>query len=168
MLPDASVAPLALSPLRLPDVSRQLAFEDRVVAVEGAPVSSAAEVHDVVSRVPEGTPLRYTVRREGAPDRDLTLATTTFTGSDYAELFLPFLLGGLVGLALGLMPVLARPDLTAARLFFLGSLGLAVNFAFLAPDAYIVHHLPRWGFVFLGLAVAAFLHLALVMPVVRA
>src|SRR5262249_38580469 len=124
MLPDASVAPLALAPLRRPDVSRQLAFEDRIVAVDGEPVSGAAQVNEAVARVGEGTPVRYTVRREGVPDRDVTLATTTFTGADYAELFLPLLLGGLVGLALGLVPVLARPDLTAARLFFLGSVGL--------------------------------------------
>src|SRR5262245_12326530 len=67
MLPDASVAPLALAPLRLPDVARELVFQDRIVAVNGAPVSSAAQVNEAVSRVPEGTPLRYTVRREGVP-----------------------------------------------------------------------------------------------------
>ena len=82
MMPDASVAPLALSPLRLPEVSRQLVFADRVVAVDGAPVTGAAQVQEVVARVGEGTPLRYTVRREGTPDREVTLATSTFTGGD--------------------------------------------------------------------------------------
>ena len=57
--------------------------------------------------------------------------------------------------------------LTRKRLLFLGNVGLAVNFAFLASDAYIVHHLPRWGFLFVGLAIASFLHLALVTPEVR-
>jgi len=168
MLPDGSVAPLALSPLRLPEASRQVLFNDRVVAVDGAAVDGAAGVQAVVERVGAGVPLRYTVRRPGTGDRDAVITTTTFTTGDYAELFLPLLLGGFVGIALGLPPVLARPDLAAARLFFLGNVGLAVNFAFLASDAYIVHHLPRWGFLFLGLAIASFLHLALVTPEVRA
>jgi hypothetical protein len=47
-------------------------------------------------------------------------AATIFTAGDCAELFLPLLLGGLVGIALGLVPVLARADLTTTRLFFLG------------------------------------------------
>ena len=67
------------------------------------------------------------------------MPTTIFTAGDYAELSLPLLLGGLVGIALGLVPVLARPELTTTRLFFLGQLGLAVNFGFLASDAYLVH-----------------------------
>ncbi len=167
MLPDGAVAPLALSPLRVPETSRDLIFEDRVVAVDGRPASGAAGVQAVVDRVPAGTRLTYTVQRAGSPDRDVTIPTTTFTGSDFGELFLPLLLGGLVGLALGLVPVLARPDLIAVRLFFLGNLGLAVNYAFLASDAYIVHQLPRVGFVFSGLATAAFLHLALLTPEVR-
>jgi len=167
MLPDGSVAPLALSPLRLADDARPLRFDDRVVAVDGVPVASAAEVRAAVERAEPGTRLRYTVRRVGAGDLDVTIPTTTFTAGDYVELFLPLLLGGLVGIALGLVPVLARPDLTTTRLFFLGQLGLAVNFGFLASDAYLVHHLPRWGFLATGLAIGSFLHLAMIMPEVR-
>src|SRR5262249_37139829 len=77
------------------------------------------------------------------------------------------LLGGLVGIALGLFPVLARPDLLTTRLFFLGQLGLAVNFGFLASDAYLVHHLPRWGFLGAGLLIGTMLNLAFIMPEVR-
>ena len=62
MLPDGSVAPLALSPLRLADDARPLRFNDRVVAVDGVPVASAAEVRAAVERAAPGTRLRYTVR----------------------------------------------------------------------------------------------------------
>jgi hypothetical protein len=65
MLPDGSVAPLALSPLRLPEAARQVLFNDRVVAVDGAAVDGAAGVQAVVERVGAGVPLRYTVRRPG-------------------------------------------------------------------------------------------------------
>ncbi len=168
MLRDGSVAPLALSPLRLPEVARQLQFEDRVVAVDGTAVEGAAAVRTVVERVAPGTPLRYTVHRRGTGEFDAVIPTTVFTGADYAQLFLPLLLGGLAGLAVGLLPVLVRPASTPARLFFLANLGLSVNFAFLAPEAFLAHQLPRFGFVFAGLAVGAFLHLALVTPEVRA
>ena len=44
MLPDGSVAPLALSPLGLVDDARPLHLDDRIVAVDGVPVASAADV----------------------------------------------------------------------------------------------------------------------------
>ncbi len=168
MLPDGSVAPLTLSPLRLPEVARPLQFDDRVIAVDGAAVDGAAGVRAAVERAGPGAPLRYTVRRRGAGEFEAVIPTTVFSASDYAELFLPLLLGGLLGIAVGLLPVLIRPDSTPARLFFLGQIAVAVNFAFLASDAYLVHQLPRWGFVFTALAVGTLLHLALVMPEVRA
>jgi len=112
MLPDGSVAPLALSPVRIGAERRGLAFEDRVVAVDGAPVDGALGVRVVVERVGPEVPLRYTVRRGGA-SLDVVVPTTTFTAADWSELFLPLLLGGLaLGIGLGLLPVLARPDLT--------------------------------------------------------
>ena len=151
MHPDGSVAPLGLSPLRLAATTRQLRFEDRIVAVDGVAVDGATGVRAAVEGVGQGTPLRYTVRRAGLGDLEFVIPTTVFTAGDYVELFLPLLLGGLVGIALGLFPVLARPDLLTTRLFFLGQLGLAVNFGFLAFDAYLVHHLPRWGFLGAGL-----------------
>jgi transcriptional regulator with GAF, ATPase, and Fis domain len=169
MLPDGSVAPLALSPLRIGAESRGLAFDDRIVAVDGMPVDGAAAVRAVVERVGPEVPLRYTVRRGTGTSLDVVVPTTTFTVADWSELFLPPLLGGLaLGITLGLLPVLARPDLTTTRLFFLANIGLAVNFGFLASDAYVVHHLPRWGFAFTGLALGTLLHLALLMPQARA
>ena len=169
MLPDGSVAPLALSPLRIGAEGRGLAFDDRIVAVDGAPVDGAAGVRAVVDRVGPDVPLRYTVRRGNDASLDVVVPTTTFTAADWSELFLPPLAGGLaLGLTLGLLPVLARPDLITTRLFFLVNLGIAVNFGFLASDAYVVHHLPRWGFVFAGLAIGCLLHLALLMPQARA
>ena len=167
MHPDGSVAPLALSPLRLADTTHQLRFEDRIIAVDGVPVDGAKGVRAAVDRAAPGTPLRYTVRRAGQGELEFVVPTTVFTASDFVELFLPLLLGGLGGIAIGLLPVLARPDLTTTRLFFLGQLGLAVNFGFLASDAYLVHHLPRWGFLATGLAIGTLLHLAMIMPEVR-
>lgn len=122
MLPDGSVAPLALSPDRVRSQAGALRFEDRLVAVDGVPVDGAAGVHAAVERAGPGAPLRYTVER-GGQRIDATIVTTTFTAGDYTELFLPLLLGGFLGLALGLLPVLVRPDSTPARLFFLGNLG---------------------------------------------
>ena len=169
MLPDGSVAPLALSPVRIGAKGRGLAFDDRIVAVDGTPVDGAAAVRAVVERVGPEVPLRYTVQRGSGASHDVVVPTTTFTAADWSELFLPLLIGGLaLGLTLGLLPVLARPDLTTTRLFFLANIGIAVNFGFLASDAYVVHHLPRWGFAFTGLAIGTLLHLALLMPQARA
>jgi transcriptional regulator with GAF, ATPase, and Fis domain len=169
MLPDGSVAPLALSPVRIGAEGRGLAFDDRIVAVDGVPVADAADVRAVVERAGPDVPLRYTVRRGSEGSLDVVVPTTTFTAADWSELFLPPLAGGLaLGLTLGLLPLLARPDLVTTRLFFLANLGIAVNFGFLASDAYVVHHLPRWGFIFTGLAIGSLLHLALLMPQARA
>src|SRR5262249_33239482 len=167
MHPDCAVAPLGLSPLRLGATTRQLRFEDRIVAVDGVAVDGAKGARAVVEGVGQGTPLRYTVQRAGVGDLEFVIPTTVFTAGDYVELFLPLLLGGLVGIALGRFPWLARPDPLPTRRFFLGQLGLAVNFGFLASDAYLVHHLPRWCFLGAGLFIGPMLHLAMIMPEVR-
>src|SRR5262249_57483057 len=98
MHPDGSVPPLGRSPLRLAATTRQLRFEDRIVAVDGVAVDGAKGVRAAVEGVGQGTPLRYTVRRAGLGDLEFVIPTTVFTAGDYVELFLPLLPRGLLRL----------------------------------------------------------------------
>ena len=85
MLPDGSVAPLALSPLRIGAEGRGLAFDDRIVAVDGAPVDGAAGVRAVVARVGRERPCATPCG--GGDDATWTSSSPrpTFTGGRLAR-----------------------------------------------------------------------------------
>lgn len=144
MLPNGEIGP---SMFMRPDLSEQKGaprFQERVVAVGGTPVDDSKEVEEQLRSIPTGAPVRYTLENAKRRTREVTLTATTFTDEDWRSLFLPLLIGGIVGLLLGAAPALARPDLLAAQIFFLVNLGLSTNFGFATFDYFVGHQLTPW------------------------
>ncbi len=164
MLPDGSLAPLNLLPERVRPDAGHLRFNARIVSVSGVPANDAADVRAALTAADPEQPIAYTFRTRGGEVIEARLPVTTFTLEDYTRAALPLTIGGLLGLALGLVPILAHPARTDTRLFFLFNLALAVNFGFLMPDAYYLHHYPRWGFPAAALAAGTLLHLGCIVP----
>lgn len=92
-------------------------FPDRVVAVEGIPVSSGDEVIERIAGASPGTPVSYTIRRGGevrtvvVPVSRLTLQQVFFTLG-------PLVFAGIVSIALGLVVLVLEPTRVATRSFF--------------------------------------------------
>lgn len=134
----------------------------RLLAVDGQPVSSGRELHQVLERADPDEPLAYTFR-QGTESFRLALPARPFDLGDFLGVFAPMLGIGLLVILAGAFVALRRPDAPEARALFAVcvSLGLA---AITGPDQYS----PCWfvPLFFLGVAAVApaFVHLALVYP----
>src|SRR5712692_3720162 len=137
-------------------------YQSQVVAVDGVPVRSTAEVYARVAAEPPGTEIRYRLRRGGV-ERGVTVASAEFKKRDWALLFGPFLLNGAVFVAAGLVAWVLRPHapLPRALLAFGGPVGL---FLFTAMDLYGPATFFRLHVVGESFLPAALLQLALVFP----
>ena len=134
-----------------------------VLAVDGRPVTTSADVYAHVAARPPGTPIEYTFERD---QRVWSRAITSlvFRGGDVVFLFGAFVLNGLVFGLIGVAVWALRPDLPAARgmlafglttaAFMLSAVGLYGPTA----HAFRVHMLAE------ALFPAALAHLALVFP----
>ena len=67
-------------------------FQHQVVAVDGVPMSSAAGVYERVRHAPPGTPIAYTFRTSSGSLLTATVRSRRFSETDYAMLFVTFLL----------------------------------------------------------------------------
>ncbi len=96
-------------------------FQRIVVAVDGAPVTTAHDVYRRVADQPAGRPFAYTFRH-GATTETVELASQRFTSTDYSALFGAYLVNGVLYLLLGVLGVWLLPDAALGRaLLFLGS-----------------------------------------------
>ena len=89
--------------------------------------------------------------------------TRPFTREEAPPLAVFFAVGSLF-LLIGAAPVLARPALSEARLFFVFCWAIACNFGFLAVDHLVLHRLQPWSFAVTTVALATLLHLAASFP----
>lgn len=140
LLPNAEVGPILYRTAELP-VAAGLQFQDRLLAVDGREVSGAADVREALSSESPGTIVEYTVEGADGERRTVSLPVLEFTQSDWSALFVPMFVGGLLALLTGVVPILARPDLLAAQVFFVLNLGLALNLGFLQSDYFLTHQL---------------------------
>ena len=168
LLPDARVGHFGMLPLRLQRAAAGLRHRDQLLAVDGRALTSPAILRAAVEGAPVGTPITYRVARVGGLVTDVVVPTTTLTTADFVEACLPFLVTAFVGLVLGLVPVLSRPELTAARLFFcIVNVGLSVDVAFRIVASWGVYAYPRIGWLTTGIWLGAFVHLTLLSPTRR-
>jgi signal transduction histidine kinase len=105
-----------------------------IVALDGVPVASTADVYARVAALPPATPVRYSLRGPGA-DRDVLIATQRFERADWLMIFGAYLFNGLVTLVSGLMVWALRPSLPVARAYLFFAVTAAV-FLFAAMDVY--------------------------------
>ena len=138
-------------------------FQRQVVAVNGVPVASAAEVYATVARLPAGTSVAYTLADAHLAVR---VPSRVFTLTDYALIFGAYLLSGVGFLAAGLVVFLLKPGGAASRALLAVGLTMGV-FVVTAADLYGPSWFVRLHVLGESMVAAAFFHLALVFPTDR-
>jgi len=140
-------------------------FTARILAVDDVPVASNGDVYAHVARVPEGTPVSYTVLNAGRVETR-RIPTMRFTSRDYGLILALFVLNGLAGLGVGIVVGLLRPHSPAARAFvlwgFFWGLYLTTATTLYHPD---LAWLARVHYLMATFFPATFLHFGLVFPV---
>ena len=137
-----------------------IATWDVIREVDGRPVSSAGEVHELVRAAPPGTTFRYGVRRHG---QTVIVAAPSmrFGERDFATESLPFFVTGVVFALAGLAIYLARPGRAN---FGFAVFGMAIGAGLLRVD-FFVRSSGAYPLQFvLPMVAAALLHLSLVFP----
>jgi hypothetical protein len=140
-------------------------YQHVVVAVNSQSVTTSGELYALIRRLPPGTPLTYTLEKDGQISQ-VTLASLTFTFKDYYLLFGAYLLNGLALALIGISAWFFKPSASASRALLI--LGLTGGlFALTGVDLYAPHWFFRLHVLGEALLPAGLLHLALVFPVDR-
>jgi signal transduction histidine kinase len=142
-------------------------FQSRLVAVEGAPVTTVADVYRLAASRPVGTLIRYTFIAESpASETTVSVPTMRFTASEYVMTLGIYLGVGVLLTLLGLVVYSLRPDAPAARAMC-GGCVLWGLYLVTATDIFD----PAWFrplcLLLQATAPAALLHLALTFPTPR-
>ncbi|MDG2306599.1 MAG: sigma 54-interacting transcriptional regulator [Candidatus Binatia bacterium] len=164
ILPNGEVGPSLFVPLALQQGKTAPRFQERVTAVNGHEVDSAAQVEKLLQEIPVGAPVRYRLESPKRAEREVTLPAAVLSSAEWQALFLPLLIGGVVGLLVGAVPALARPDLVATQIFFLLNLGLSTNFGFATFDYFVAHELTPWTVACGALASGSLMLFGLMFP----
>lgn len=140
-------------------------FQSSVVAVDGVPVHTAADVYERVRAKPAGTDFTYALDSRGQVT-ERVIASQTFTSTDWWLVFGVYLFNGLVFAAIGIgVWVLGTDRATTSALL---ALGLCFSmYALSAVDLYGPHHLFRVYAVAEAFLPAVIVHLALLFPMRR-
>jgi signal transduction histidine kinase len=137
-------------------------YQQEIIAVDGVPLRSAADLTSRVRELPAGTPLRYRLRSNGRVS-ERTIATRSFDRVDFLLLYGAFLFcgAGLAGMALGIRYLRRRDRVATGSALCLGIVGL---YALTALDLYGPYLLFRFHVLLECLLFAGTLHMALVFP----
>ncbi len=148
-------------------MTHRMPFAARVVAADGRPVHSNADVYAHVAALPPGTVVDYTIEKDGRRDTR-RIPTMLFQPFDYAATLGLFVLNGLMGLLAGFVVSLLKPRNAAARAFllygFFWGLFPLTGTALYDPD---LAWLSPFYFVTQAVFPATFIHLGLVFPTER-
>ncbi|MBI3249800.1 MAG: hypothetical protein HYZ50_25170 [Deltaproteobacteria bacterium] len=140
-------------------------YQHVVIAVNGQPVVSSADLYALVRRLPSGVPVTYTLEKDGQLS-SLSLPTVTFLLSDYVLLFVAYLFNGLALAFIGVGVWFLKPATPASLALFLGGITSGL-FTLTAADLYGPHWFFRLHVLGEAFFPAGFIHLALVFPVDR-
>jgi class 3 adenylate cyclase len=140
-----------------------LKYPDKVVAVNGEPVSSIRELDAFVGKALPGQPLSYLIERDGRRFQ-MMMATMRFTWLDLALTFGLMALAGIIYLSIGVVVFLLKPATRASWAFMLVSFFVGI-YGISAFDLLATH----LGFVRMHLTALAFFaggmfHLSFVFP----
>ncbi len=147
---------------------RGAAIHSQVLAIEGRPLRSNAEVYDHAATLPLGTPVTYSLRRDGK-EFLYSAPTRRFTIGDYLQTCGILLLFGLLSLSFALAVGLLQPHTTQARVYL-----YSVAAAGVYPITGTLLYQPQPATILTTLYLvseaffpALWIHLALVFPVAR-
>ena len=163
LLPNAMVA-VDMTGAEPGEVDADLRFQDRITTVDGVAVDGAADLDRFLATRPVASTVRLGLERDPGRFLDVEARVRAFTSADYWRFFGPLFIGGLLGLGLGIAPLLARPTETVPRAWFRFNLGMSCNFGILALDWFLVHRFTPWGLVFGALAGGGLIHMGLALP----
>ncbi len=148
-------------------MTHRMPFAARIVAADGRPVHSNADVYAHVASLPVGTEVEYTIERDGTRETR-RVPTMLFQPFDYALTLGLFALNGFMGLLAGFVVCFLRPHNAAARGFLLygffwglfpltGTTLYHPDLAWLAPAYFVAQTVFP----------ATFIHFGLVFPTER-
>lgn len=102
--------------------------KDRVISVDGRPVTSTDRLYQYVAAKPVGTPVRYGVERAGqSTPLVLTVATQRFSLRDWVAYPVPFWVAAVLHLLVGAVVSLKRPGYSVAQAHWLFCLAMFLN-----------------------------------------
>ena len=101
-----------------PGMKAGLVYLDRVVEVDGQPITGGRELLQSVRQKAPGTPVVYTVESNGHL-RQVTVPVTHFQFNDFFKTVLFTYLGGIILFILGFIVYLLKPDTPASWAFLL-------------------------------------------------
>ena len=140
-----------------------LKFLDRIVSVDGQPVSKGRDIVDAVSRKKPGTPVNYVVE-SGGTTREITVPVAVFGIKDFLlTFFITNFMCGLILCILGFIAVLLKPNIFSSWIFlaFCLSLGGYMISGFEIMSSY---HLVHYHYLVACLYPVLIFHLALIFP----
>jgi class 3 adenylate cyclase len=140
-----------------------LRYPERVVAVDGTPVTTMHALMGIVEAAPEGTPFTYTVERKGEAFR-VTVRSMRFTAMDLAMTYGVTALVALFYLGIGVTVIFLKFNTRVSWIFFFACVLLSL-YSVTIFDVLSTH----FGFIRLYLLADAFvpaatIHLALHFP----
>jgi two-component system sensor histidine kinase/response regulator len=138
-------------------------YQQAVTAVNGQPVTTAAELYAAVRQFPPHSPITYTLVQRGRHTQ-VTLESQTFTLRDYGLLFGAYFVSGMALFTIGVWVWLLNPAAPAS--YALVGIGLAGGvFALTGIDLYGPHWFFRVHVLGEAFFPAGIVHLALIFPV---
>src|SRR3989442_1199498 len=135
---------------------------DKVVALNGRVLTSAAEITAEVRRHPPGTVLHYLVAR-GHQLMEIDVPTRTVTIQWFRRFVVEALLPGLLFLVLGGVVMFLKPGAGESRIFFAFCL-ISAGTTILYPDLHTTHRFTTLMLALWALTPSALAHLALRFP----
>jgi len=140
-----------------------LRYPERVVAVNGRPVSTMQALMGIVEAAPEGTPFTYTVERRGQP-LSVSVRSMRFTGTDLAMTYGVMALVATFYLGIGVAVIILKFNTRRSWVFFFACVLMSI-YSVTIFDVLSTH----FGFVRLYLLANAFvpgatIHLAMHFP----
>ncbi|MFC1844351.1 SpoIIE family protein phosphatase [Thermodesulfobacteriota bacterium] len=140
-----------------------LNYPDKIIKANGAPVSSMADLDQVVDMLEIGTPVTYTVERSGTL-REVSIRTMRFSLADFMVIVGTYLFAGIFYLVISIVVFVLKPDAKVSWIFLLACGGLSIYYV-TAFDIQSTH----LGFIRLYMSVsallpAAIMHLSLNFP----
>lgn len=139
-----------------------LKLMDRIVSVNGQPVTSGAEVMRMARSLPEGSPLHYVIETKGQA-RDVEVHSIPFTIKDMFLVFiLPFICGTSIFL-IGMAAYLLKPNTRSSWVFFTMCLFLGV-YIVSGVEIQSTYFLVYLHYLIITPMPAAMLHMGLVFP----
>ena len=140
-------------------------YQHQVTAIDDQPVATSAEIYAQVQQLPAGSPITYTLEKDGQVKR-VTLTSLTFTFKDYLLLFGAYLFVGLAIALVGVSAWFMKPDNTASQALCLLNTVTGV-FCLTGADLYGPHWFFRLHVLSEALFPAGLVHFALIFPVNR-